>query len=517
MSIRSVPTPSLVAAVAAALLAAAPADVRAAAAASADDVRAVQQQLQQLADRLDRLERTNRELQAENAELRARVTATGVPGGAGSGAATPAAVAGGVAGSAAGTAAGQAPGTGSAAAPEALAQRVDALQASVDKTAADLAKTKANAPEWAGRFTFRGDLRYRHEQIESGDDLIVPPPGQPAIGSLDRVRDRIRLRFGGTFRVNDTMTVGMRLATGGDDPRSPNATLGDTWSRKSFGLDQAFLAWQPSEAWLVRAGKMPMPWTRPTVNLFWDNDLNPEGLAVNYSKGMFFGNASYTWIQERGPTISRFTEGATDLSDPTMGHVQAGVRYPLGEGSALTAAVAYYDHFAVQGRRPWFGGLPNGNSTVNVTFPAGSTTTVAVSRYDYDILHAFTQYERRVLGDLPLTAFAEYARNADAEFDTAWSAGLLLGRAGKAGTWEAGAMYQTVEKDALFGQWVDSNFGAGLTDSRGWVLRAIYAPATNVTLNATYFINELHLDGFTATLPRDRDYRRLQLDANFRF
>jgi hypothetical protein len=78
-------------------------------------------------------------------------------------------------------------------------------------------------------------------------------------------------------------------------------------------------------------------------------------------------------------------------------------------------------------------------------------------------------------------------------------------------------MYQSIEKDALFGQWVDSNFGAGLTDTRGWILRGIYAPATNVTLNATYFINELHLDGFSSTLPRDRDYRRLQLDANFRF
>jgi hypothetical protein len=494
-------------AVAAALLAAAPSAARAAASpatASADDVRALQQQLQQLADRLDRLERDNRELRAENSALRGQAGAASGAGGAA------VATAGGSPAPAAGAATAAAPS-------DALTQRVDTLQASLDKTTADLAKTRANAPEWAGRFTFRGDLRYRHEQIESGDNVRVPPPGQPAIGELDRVRDRIRLRFGGTFRLNDTMSVAMRIATGGEDPRSPNATLGDTWSRKAFNLDQAFFSWQPTEAWLVRGGKMPMPWTRPSWDLFWDNDLNPEGLAVNYSKGPWFANASYMWIQERGPAITVAGEGAKDLSDPAMGHVQAGLRYPLGEGSALTAALGYYDHFAVQGRRPWFGLAPNGNSTVDVSFPAGSTTRIAVSRYDYDILHAIAQYERPVLGGLPLTAFAQYARNADAEFDTAWATGVMLGRAGKPRTWEVGALYQTIEKDALFGQWVDSNFGAGLTDSRGWVLRAIYAPATNMTLNATYFLNDLHLDGSSPTQPRDRDYRRLQLDANFRF
>jgi hypothetical protein len=445
---------------------------------TADEIRLLREQLQALNSRLDRLEQSNQQLAAENAQLK---------------------------------------GQGGGAAPAELASRVDALQSTVEKTGGELAKTRANAPEWASRFTFRGDLRYRHEQIDSDDDLVVPLPGQPAVASIDRVRDRIRLRFGGTFRVNETTTVGMRLATGGDDPRGSNVTLGDTWSRKSFGLDQAFVAWQPNGAWLVRAGKMPMPWTRSAVNLFWDNDLNPEGLAVNYAKGAFFANASYTWLQERGPTLTRVGEGARDLSDPTMGLIQAGVRYPLGEGSSLTAAVAYHDHFAVQGRRPWYLGLPNGNSTVNVPFPAGSGTTVAVSRYDYDVVHAFAQYERRVFGDLPLTAFADFARNADAELDTAWAVGLMLGRASKPRTWEAGALYQVIEKDALFGQWIDSNFGAGLTDSRGWLLRAIYAPASNVTFNATFFLNELNVDAYSAAVPRQRDYRRLQLDANIRF
>lgn len=464
---------------------------------TAEEVRLLRDQLNALSDRLDRLERSNGQLEAQNAELRAHV-------------APPA----GVAPSASPQAAA---GPGSAMPPAALGAKVAELEAELDQTVAQLAQTRANAPEWASRFTFRGDLRYRHERIVSAADRVVVTPGQLAVGELDRARDRIRLRFGGTFKVNDTMTVAMRLATGSEDPRSANATLTDAWSRKSFGVDQAFVAWQPTEAWLVRAGKMPMPWTRPAVDLFFDNDLNPEGVAVNYSKGVLFANASYLWVQERGPTLARVNAGATELSDPTLALVQAGIRYPMGEGASLLAGLAYQDHFAVQGRRPWFGLLPNGNSTVPAPFPAGSTTLVQVARYDYDIVHAFAQYERKLRGDLPLTLFGQYARNGDAEFDTAWTVGALLGRASKPRTWEVGALYQTLGKDALFGQWVDSNFGAGITDTRGWAVRAIYAPAQNVTLNAAYFINELNVDDFSPSAPRNRDFRRLQLDANFRF
>ena len=41
-------------------------------------------------------------------------------------------------------------------------------------------------------------------------------------------------------------------------------------------------------------------------------------------------------------------------------------------------------------------------------------------------------------------------------------------------------------KDALFGQWLDSDFGNGSTDADGWVLKAGYAPVRNFTMNATY-------------------------------
>jgi hypothetical protein len=460
---------------------------RAGAAATPEEVRLMREQLQALSSRLDRLEQSNQQLAAENAQLKAQ---------AGDGAKT-----------------------------AELGQRVEELQTDLDNTVDQLAKTRANAPEWAGRFAFRGDLRYRHEQIMSDGDRAVPgvpAATNPSVASLDRVRDRIRLRFGGTFRVNDTVVVGMQLATGADDPRSTNQTLGDSVgpgsARRTVGVDQAFFAWQPTSTWLVRGGKMPMPWTRPGTSLFFDGDINPEGVAVNYTKGLLFGSASYMWLQERGPTVVRQGEAAVDVSDPAMGHVQAGIRYPFTATSSLTGAISYYDHFATQGRRPFFAGNPNGNTTVNVAFPAGSTTQLAVAAYDYNILQAFLQYDQIVFDTLPLMLYVDYAQNDDApRSDTAYSVGFTLGRASNPRTWEVGAMYQDIGKDALFGQWVDSDFGNGNTDTKGWVLRAGYAVKTNWTLNATYFINELNNDVCSAAVPCNRGYDRLQLDTNFRF
>jgi hypothetical protein len=86
----------------------------------------------------------------------------------------------------------------------------------------------------------------------------------------------------------------------------------------------------------------------------------------------------------------------------------------------------------------------------------------------------------------------------------------------------------------LFGQLVDSDFGDGNTDTKGFVFRGAYTVARNWTLNGTLFVNELANDVpqtvtvFNEATPAlydtrnitnvfDRDYMRLQLDLNFRF
>ena len=73
-------------------------------------------------------------------------------------------------------------------------------------------------------------------------------------------------------------------------------------------------------------------------------------------------------------------------------------------------------------------------------------------------------------------------------------------------------MYQSIDKDALFGQFIDSDFGNGETDSEGWALRGAYAPVRNIAVNLTYFINTLNKDVGT-----EFDYDRLQLDFNWKY
>ncbi|MGA0054956.1 MAG: putative porin, partial [Steroidobacteraceae bacterium] len=69
-----------------------------------------------------------------------------------------------------------------------------------------------------------------------------------------------------------------------------------------------------------------------------------------------------------------------------------------------------------------------------------------------------------------------------------------------------------VEKDALFGQWVDSDFAAGATDGAGYALRGAYQINANVRLAWNYMINELQTDTSAG-----KDYERLQIDLNWSF
>ena len=84
---------------------------------------------------------------------------------------------------------------------------------------------------------------------------------------------------------------------------------------------------------------------------------------------------------------------------------------------------------------------------------------------------------------------------------------------------------QKVEKDALFGQWIDSDYAAGNTDGDGYTLRGAYQVAKNWKLNVAYHMNETNNDvplfaivaGSSVVEVYDREYNRLQLDLNYTF
>ena len=428
---------------------------RAAPVVTASDLEAIRAEFGALRERLERLEAQNARLAEENAQLKSAPPAD-----------------------------------------EEGAAVIDYLRSQVKEQREEMAKLTADADkvrgaDWAAKMKWKVDLRYRHEQIK-------------AEGSADRLRDRIRLRAGLEAKATDNILVVAQIATGGTDPRSSNQTLSGNFDREAVGLDLAYAEWTIANGMRITGGKMKNPLTRPAT-LFYDGDLNPEGLAFNFERGMFFGSAYYWYLTERSARAETVAAGA-----------QLGLKYPIGDASILTAAVSYQDLGAAQGRCDQFGNSANGNSTTTLTVftgtPCAAGNNVRLT-YDYKITSAMAQIDTTI-GMLPLTVFGEYAKNDGAGngLDTAFAFGATLGKAGNANTWEVGYLYQEVEKDALYGMFIDSDFNDGRTDGNGSVLRFAYAPVKNWTLNATYFMNDRNISSATQL-----DYKRLQLDFNVKY
>ncbi|HEV7715961.1 MAG TPA: putative porin, partial [Steroidobacteraceae bacterium] len=402
---------------------------------------------------------------------------------------------------------------------EALQKQATATEAAAEHATDAVAQTRTGLPEWVSRFQWKGDFRYRNEDIKQE---FAP----------ERDRDRIRARFGFAAKVNDTVRTEMQLTTGESlsnggygDARSSNQTLTDANSRKRIWLDTAFAEWAPNANWKFTLGKMRYPYYRPTTSLFFDSDINPEGAAVNWQQGAdgVFASAFYFDLTERATT-----------TDSTLSGAQVGWRGDVASGMRLTVAASYFDNGAVEGWNAVQDATLPGNAFGNTT-----TTSTAVCRTgvltatntacianDFNIVEALAELSMQV-GGRPLIFAVDYAKNNKADFsptgsglDTAYNAGIQYGKVAAAHTWEVGYLYQKVENDALYGQFFDSDFAGGTTGSKGHVFKIGYGFGKNFRINGTYFLNDTNIDvpvtigGVPIT---DRHYRRLQIDLNVGF
>jgi hypothetical protein len=326
---------------------------------------------------------------------------------------------------------------------------------------------------------FSGDLRYRHETVN--DDAFT-----------ERQRQRIRARFGVTADVVEDLRVGLTLATGDDDPISANQTLDGGFNRKSFGVDRAFFAWQATEDLSITGGKMANPFFRPGNHpLIYDGDLNPEGLALRYNRTNWFASFAGLWVEERAAADDSILLGG-----------QVGYRRMLGDGMRLTAGVSYYDYLETQGQTPFW----NGDAVGNRLDLAGNYLN------DFNEAELFAELSLNA-GDRPLSLFADYVRNVEADDeDTGYALGAAYGEVTRPGTWRIGYAYQRLEADSVIGTFTDSDWAGGGTDGRGHVVDFAYGFRTRWTLGFKYFINER---GMAAG--NERDYNRLQADVSFTY
>jgi len=342
----------------------------------------------------------------------------------------------------------------------------------------DVPAAPASAPSGPA-IKFAGDLRYRHESIN--DDF-----------EGERHRQRIRARFGVTADVADNVTVGLQLATGNDDPVSANQTLDGGFNRKAIGVDRAFFNWEATDSLSFIGGKMANPFFKPgTHHLIYDNDLNPEGLALKYSRGDWFANYAGFWVEERAAADDSILLGG-----------QFGYRTALDNGMRLTAGASYYDYRTTQGQTPFWDGEAAGN-----TLTPGATYA-----NDYNLSELFGELKLEAR-DLPVTVFADYVLNSEASTaDTGFALGGSLGEVSGKGTWRVGYVYQDLEADAVIGTYTDSDWSGGGTGGKGHVVEFNYGFMDRLVFGFRYFMNDRE-----AGTVNEHDYNRLQADVVFNY
>ncbi|MDJ0749214.1 MAG: putative porin [Woeseiaceae bacterium] len=332
---------------------------------------------------------------------------------------------------------------------------------------------------WADRIKFKGDVRLRHETIDED-------------GEEERARMRFRARLGLSTNVSDNVKFVFQLATGGDNPVSTNQSFDSGFSTKDIGVDLAYVDWKISDSVNLYGGKMKNPMYRAgSVPLIWDGDLNPEGLAVKFSQGGFFGTAGGFSVEERGSS-----------DDSLLYVVQAGYKFKIGDNASLTAGAGYFAYTETIGNEPFFNGRSKGNTV----------DTNGDYIYDYENTEIFAQFDTKV-GDWPLKIYAHAVQNNEvSEEDTGYAFGAKIGSAKAEGASEFSWTYQDIEADSVIGTFNDSDFGGGGTDSDGHILKAKYAFSKKIFVGGTLFIN--NVDRFQGT---EHDYSRLQLDVEFKF
>ena len=333
--------------------------------------------------------------------------------------------------------------------------------------------------DWTDRIKLKGDVRLRYEAIDEA-------------GEEERNRMRFRTRFGLSAKVSDDVKFVFQLASGGDNPVSTNQTFDDGFSTKDIGVDLAYVDWKINDNLNFYGGKMKNPlYKAGGVPLIWDGDLNPEGLAMKFTSGGFFGTAGGFSVEER-----------SSADDSLLFVVQAGYTFAVGENASLTAGAGYFSYSNTVGNEPFYNGRSNGNSVdLNGDYI-----------YDYKNTEVFAQFDTKV-GDWPLRIYAHATQNNEVSTeDMGYAVGAKVGSAKADGDMEFSWTFQDIEADSVIGTYNDSDFGGGGTDSDGHLLKAKYAVSKKIFVGGTLFLN--NVDRFQGA---EHDYNRLQLDVEFKF
>jgi hypothetical protein len=344
----------------------------------------------------------------------------------------------------------------------------------------------ANAlPSFITNTTFKGDLRLRYQYSDRDN------------GRKNRNRGRYRFRLGMETKVNDKVDVGFGIASGGDDPRSTNQTMGDSFSTPDIRLNLAYATYTPFDWLTLVGGKFKNPLWTPNGWL-WDGDINPEGVSLSMNRKVggveLFINNGF-WILDEKSSSSR---------DPAMVVVQPGFNAKLGENAYVTGAVGYYNFINVK------------DSELDFSSETNTRNPDDTYKYDPDALVVSAELGTKNTGIdfIPYAAvYGDYVKAFDPDSkDTGYMGGVKFGheKAKALGQWTLALYYQRLEKDAWLDILPDSDAYDGETNNKGFVAKLDVGLMKNVSLSSAWYQTE-RISGSSD----DEDV--VQVDLNFKF
>jgi hypothetical protein len=370
-------------------------------------------------------------------------------------------------------------------------------------------------PSWVDRLQWDGDIRLR------GQFDLYPPGNAPAFffqaqgQNIDNTTEnnfrlRLRARLGLQARLSDTVAAAFRLTTGNTgDPVSTNQTLGNYNGKYSVSLDRAYLRLTPTEWFAADAGKVPNPFL--STDLVWNENLNFEGVSLKFKP---YTREIFTFRPEL--TLGAYALETFNVSkdDKWLFAAQGGFEWDASSNSRLRLGAAYYHYRNIEGVPNAFGSNVNdftappfrqkGNSLFNIDNDGNPNTVLwaLLSQFRLVNLTAVASFEH--FAPLRVTLTGDYVRNVGfnteeilrrtgiATSDSKQRTGYYL-RAGigwpalrDRGNWQAFVGYKYLEPNAVVDAFNDSDFNLGGTNTKGYLLGASYAVATNTWLTARW-------------------------------
>lgn len=322
-------------------------------------------------------------------------------------------------------------------------------------------QTKSEQKDWTAGVKLKGDFRLRYEHAD--DDARVNAAGN----RVNRDRFRLRYRLGIIATPWQKLKIGAGLASGGDDPRSTNQTLGDTFSSKGIRLDYAYAQYQVNEKIKIIAGKFEFKnylWI-PT-NLIWDSDINPEGISAHFSVNAGLGN---TFINGGAWVLEEFSSD----SDPYMLYVQLGQTVSLGNAFG-TLAGTYYAY-------------KNAGRPGALKFSAGTN-----SDNQFDVLNLSAVLGTEILdGRGKVSLLGDYIVNTDTR--TGQDTGFAFGTKMAIDKWSFKYIYVDLDANAVPDSFPNADRIGGATAIKGHLVGVKYALVKNVAVGLDYYSTQSKL------------------------